>query len=227
MPLMQGKSKKAFESNIETEMDAGKPQKQSLAIAYSVKRKNARKKLALGGAVDSTPKTHVEPTCGKTDAAHMHTDECWTDGPTPQAPKADNKRPAESEYMANHFALGGAVDSSPKTSISTHEGKLEEEEDMSPAEMADYHARMSEHYQMLADGGEVDLEANSEESPNMEDQMSFKANGKEQYDLRQISKQPEDSNEHGDEIDSDDHDRLSEMRKKIKAKRGMSSGSRG
>lgn len=38
MPLIKSKSKKAFSENIKTEMAAGKPQKQAVAIAYSVKR---------------------------------------------------------------------------------------------------------------------------------------------------------------------------------------------
>jgi len=43
MPLKSGKSKKAFSYNVAAEMNAGKPQKQAVAIAYSVKRK--RKKV--------------------------------------------------------------------------------------------------------------------------------------------------------------------------------------
>lgn len=39
MPLIKSKSKAAFSSNVAAEMDAGKPQKQAVAIAYSVKRK--------------------------------------------------------------------------------------------------------------------------------------------------------------------------------------------
>lgn len=35
MPLESGSSKKAVSSNIATEMNAGKPQKQAVAIAYS------------------------------------------------------------------------------------------------------------------------------------------------------------------------------------------------
>lgn len=50
MPLIHGKSKKAFQENIKTEMDSGKPQKQSLAIAYATKRA-AGKKMAKGGMV--------------------------------------------------------------------------------------------------------------------------------------------------------------------------------
>lgn len=40
MPLKKGKSKAAFSSNIKTEMAAGKPQKQAIAIAYSQKRRS-------------------------------------------------------------------------------------------------------------------------------------------------------------------------------------------
>lgn len=44
MPLKKSKSKKAFSSNVKAEMKAGKPQKQAVAIAYSVKRKASAKK---------------------------------------------------------------------------------------------------------------------------------------------------------------------------------------
>ena len=47
MPLQKGKGKKAFSSNVKTEMAAGKPQKQAVAIAYSEageKKKKGKKK---------------------------------------------------------------------------------------------------------------------------------------------------------------------------------------
>lgn len=47
MPLVQGKSKKALQKNIKTEIEAGKPPKQAVAIAYSVKRRN----MAKGGGL--------------------------------------------------------------------------------------------------------------------------------------------------------------------------------
>ena len=43
MPLKKSSSDKAFKENIKKEIEAGKPQKQSVAIAYAVK-KEANKK---------------------------------------------------------------------------------------------------------------------------------------------------------------------------------------
>ena len=39
MPLIKSKSKKAFSENVRKEVSAGKPVKQSVTIAYAVKRK--------------------------------------------------------------------------------------------------------------------------------------------------------------------------------------------
>lgn len=47
MPLVKGKaakSKKGFSENVKREMEAGKPQKQAVAIAYSQARKSKKKK---------------------------------------------------------------------------------------------------------------------------------------------------------------------------------------
>lgn len=46
MPLKKSASKKAFSANVKTEMAAGKPQKQAVAIAYSVQRKAGGKAAA-------------------------------------------------------------------------------------------------------------------------------------------------------------------------------------
>lgn len=43
MPLTKSKSEKAFEKNIKTEVRAGKPVKQAVAIAYAVKREAQKK----------------------------------------------------------------------------------------------------------------------------------------------------------------------------------------
>ena len=42
MPLKPGKSRAAMSANIKTEMNAGKPQKQAVAIAYSVARQKPK-----------------------------------------------------------------------------------------------------------------------------------------------------------------------------------------
>ena len=44
MPLTKGISGAVFSHNVKAEMRAGRPQKQAVAIAYSVKRKAQRKK---------------------------------------------------------------------------------------------------------------------------------------------------------------------------------------
>src|SRR5579872_946826 len=49
MPLIKSKSKKAMSENIKTEMHAGKPQKQAVAIAYATRRR--AKKMASGGRI--------------------------------------------------------------------------------------------------------------------------------------------------------------------------------
>lgn len=44
MPLRHSASKKAFSQNVRVEIRAGKPVKQAVAIAYSIKRKAGHKK---------------------------------------------------------------------------------------------------------------------------------------------------------------------------------------
>jgi hypothetical protein len=43
MPLTKSTSKKAFSKNVKTEIAAGKPPKQAVAIAYATKRAAAKK----------------------------------------------------------------------------------------------------------------------------------------------------------------------------------------
>jgi hypothetical protein len=55
MPLNKSGSKKAVGQNIKTEMKAGKPQKQAIAIALSTQRQG--KKLNMGGGMVKKPVT--------------------------------------------------------------------------------------------------------------------------------------------------------------------------
>ena len=53
MPLREGKSQKVIPENIRTEMEAGRPQKQAIAIALSKAGKSKPQKKADGGMVSS------------------------------------------------------------------------------------------------------------------------------------------------------------------------------
>ena len=44
MPLVKSKTPEAFRKNVKVEVQAGKPVKQAVAIAYSVKREAEKKK---------------------------------------------------------------------------------------------------------------------------------------------------------------------------------------
>jgi len=44
MPLKSGTDKKTFSINVRKEVDAGKPVKQAVAIAYSKKKESEKKK---------------------------------------------------------------------------------------------------------------------------------------------------------------------------------------
>lgn len=216
MPLIKSKSKKAFKKNVETEMDAGKPQKQSLAIAYSMK-KRAKKKMAQGGMIN--------------DAESMKSAE-QDNQMSPAAKKPNFTSPAMAEYMADKFAKGGM--------INEDESMSSAEQDMEPSMPSQEDNDAADHYssiadailakkraarQNLAEGGMVDLDANSEEA-TADHGLEFNeaANLKEQYDDSQLESQPMDSNEDGDshEEDSenmDDASIVSSIRKRMKAKR--------
>ena len=70
MPLIAGKSPKSFSKNVATEMNAGKPQKQSLAIAYAMKKR--AKKMAKGGAIRPTSDEEHEAVPNYMDFLETH-----------------------------------------------------------------------------------------------------------------------------------------------------------
>src|SRR5271165_1918115 len=94
VPLFKGKSKKSFEKNVETEMHAGKPQGQALAIAYNMKKK---KKMAMGGDASHQSEAHEE------DMVHM---------PENEAPPAEyTESMGRKERAMQAFAGGGFIGS--------------------------------------------------------------------------------------------------------------------
>ena len=121
-------------------------------------------------------------------------------------PDEDGEFGSSDEEKAAYMADGGMV----------YDGHMDEEPPHSLAEAIMRHRRAK----AMADGGMVDLEANSREDKNNEDDLSYNALLKEQYDDSQISAQPEDSNEHGHDLsDEDEHDMVPMIRRKMKMKR--------
>lgn len=149
--------------------------------------------------------------------------------------KADHKRSENPEHEIPHFASPAMNEyMAGKAKQLAGGGMINEMEDMDDSEMdgdAEEHyasiadAILSKKRKAMADGGQVDLEENSEES-TADAALKFRqeANLKEQYDDSQLEAQPEDSNEHGDEREEEsenehDGDLVSSIRKKMKSKK--------
>lgn len=190
MPLIKSKSKKAFGKNVAAEMHAGKPQKQSLAIAYSIQRKS---KKAYGGKIDEKmAKKH-----------HMHD-------------KMPGSKYAEGGYIKNDpmemhqermkdLYKDRAADEMP------FDGHMDERDIVDAIRMK---------RKMMADGGMVDLDENAEEHPNYFYHLNEDTALKEDDDdILADMHQPEDSNEHSRDIDGDDLDMIDAIRRKMKMKK--------
>jgi hypothetical protein len=118
--------------------------------------------------------------------------------------RAGSERPTadKDEHGQTKMADGGYLEGE---DTSTHMGTLAEA----------IAKRLAKH--MMAEGGRVDLEENSEEHGNAEDDLSFEALGKEQYDDSQLEDQPKDSNEHEpshEEMDVEDKSMRSKISKR-------------
>lgn len=180
---------------------------------------NGRPAYAHGGMANKVAHQMGEEAPGMSDPDSSML-ESHDYGMEPMSPDEEHPHTGETEsdmlrrhaMELAHFAKGGmAGPMNPKL----HESQMEPHEDGSMAKEI--------MRKRMADGGTVDLEKNSEEDLNNEDQMSFDAGLKEQYDLRQLKKQPMDSNEKGDSREADeenDHDEsiVSAIRKKSKKK---------
>lgn len=100
MPLLPGKSKKSFSKNVKTEMEHGKPQDQALAIAFSVKRKGKKKKMAEGGSVSASNERRPMPDNRYDDSKMVSRNsgnkpaknDSWTDNSTIKQAQSNNGR---------------------------------------------------------------------------------------------------------------------------------------
>ncbi len=189
MPLIKSKSKKAFSKNVEKEMEAGKPQKQALAIAYNTQRSAGRKKMAFGGKAEA-------------DKAPFPGSDMNSAADTMVSPKDDmenHKFAAEAlshEHGEECYAEGGMV--------------------CKYGTVADMIRRTR-----MAMGGRVEDDTESAFGEVYDDMNESMADG-QLYDGDDIEKQPEDSNEEGDEREkkrSDKHGKS--LFSKIKMKRAQ------
>lgn len=232
MPLFHGK--KNIGKNIETEQAAGKPHKQAIAIALAVSRRKP-KKMADGGKVtDEQPKTLGEtigypgskPAPKPSDAPKK---EMYKDGgkvhnmtaPAPKAspmPKHEKDIFEDEDYKESDMRASEQPQEHPATQII--EEPYEEHRMAHGGSVAD-HILAKHIMKKMAEGGQVDLEDNAEElGQTPYDGMNSDAFDEPNYDIDQLEHDPEDSNEHGDEIPHDIHDMVSEIMRRMKAKKG-------
>ncbi len=230
MPLFKGSSKKTISKNIETEMDSGKPKKQSIAIAYNMAK---RSKMARGGSIGRE---------------HIHDDACMAEGgscyakgglidslgskeaPTMKLPPTPKGEGAFSDRdLSRKKRESGLMESAYVTDDPDHELDdefLEKDADKSgrSPDMSEPHDMISKimHRRKMAEGGKVDLSENADEEYNHADEDNMGALKKENYsesDGLDDLTSPMDSNEHGDDIDSDEHDMVRKIRAKLRSLR--------
>lgn len=193
MPLIKSASKKALSKNIETEMRAHpEPSKRAQNIAIAY---NIQRKA---------PKRKKMADGGMAESSEEQGMESIRKGMN----KGVDANPAPSpkpSYSVPGMAEGGEI----------------EDHDEHYESIADAILAKKRKAKKMAEGGEVvDLD-NKEEPLGQYEHMNEEAADEDLYDDSQLSAQPEDSNEIGDDIDSDEHDMIDKIRAKIRSKRGM------
>jgi hypothetical protein len=148
MPLIKSRSKKAFSKNVETEMSAGKPQNQSLAIAYSVKRK--AKKKASGGTVESGSRDMNMADGGSVSSGKTR----WQNEKGVHSESGSYDKPGKSDsgvYIRSH---GSSSDKSKGLLKREHEDIMGQQRQIKPK------------LQGLAEGGSVSAKTEKRPMPN-------------------------------------------------------------
>lgn len=125
MPLEHGKSKEAFVHNLKAELKAGKPMKQGLAIAYSVKRRG--KKMADGGMAH----------CAHGGPAYCNVG-CYADGGLVEEmhPEHDASQYEDSQQALKQGRGYQMAHDEPMNSGSQEDPRLEKPNSIKPASMA-------------------------------------------------------------------------------------------
>lgn len=239
MPLFKGKSQKSFKKNVETEMDEGKPQKQSLAIAFSMQRRG-KKKMAYGGEVDlrdekksgiddaSDPR-EMDMMDGSSTKGKEELDlrkEKMTDiddaGDSRDEDMIEGKPRRHSDEKRAGSMRASADDRDDRDmQMLSQGGEIDDLREETPRTIAEAVMRKK---RMMAKGGMVDIQDNGREDPESYDDLNRAAAMKDDayFDDSQLSAQPMGSNEHGDDLsDEDKHGAgmIAEIMRKMRSKR--------
>ena len=142
MPLQHSGSQKAFTHNLKAEMHAGKPQKQSLAIAYSLMKKAKKEKMAAGGEVKGVHES---------DIGDDRKDPKWMLGQSKAGSMVEDEKPEHAK--GEHRRILEEMRSMKKPSLYAKGGFVEEEEASGYGEMP---CEMCEDGQCYEHGGMVD-----------------------------------------------------------------------
>jgi hypothetical protein len=157
VPLIKSKSQKAMSENIATEMHAGKPQKQAIAIAYAVKRK-APKKMAEGGSVKSEARPMPDQKHNdRVEIAHQETPKAIKESQMLSRPDIKQDAPRRTPSLKNPQPLKMSKMVAADSPFKVLDRKLQDEE---------------MRLQMLAKGGMINEEvsmkrAEEDEEPSM------------------------------------------------------------
>ena len=171
MPLMKSKSPKAFEHNFKAEMSAGKPKDQSLAIAYSVKRK--AKKMAKGGMVAESASNEARPMPDQAAASSKmvshnsgkrpNPQDGWTDQPT----VAQARKPSRTALSQPKMVESSVIKARPL-------GMLKDDE-------ADIMGKMSPDGYGKQPKADYDEEGADRQGPQVPDMQREHSNGRKPY----------------------------------------------
>ena len=107
MPLFKSSKKSAMGKNIKTEMEAGKPQKQAIAIAYDVMRRAKKKKMAQGGLTD--PEHSKDQMESSIDTHSAGYDNRTGDNPEGFSSTQPEKDKVSMEGVPRAYSIGGRV----------------------------------------------------------------------------------------------------------------------
>jgi hypothetical protein len=194
MPLFKSKSKKAFQHNLKEELHAGKPEKQSLAIAYAMKKRG--KKMAGGGGYFAEG--------GMTDAGYQSTCDEHCTSPCAVHEQAEyNPEHEGDDHKHNSMALSeddrdlnehGDVEEGPQGSASrmlsksrdlmAPEASSEEQDDSHEEDMVGRIMKMRQ--QAFSKGGMVANEAESNRDTDYlatDDDLEFNYTGSNSGDM--------------------------------------------